>query len=55
MTVGNTGCFNNHRRSRLNVGCWNVRSLVEAEGSVTTASTRRGVSVDLSSWGAASF
>ena len=46
MTVGNTGCFNNHRRSCLNVGCWNVHYLVEAEGPVTTASTRRGVSVD---------
>ena len=46
MTVGSAGCYNNHRQSHLNVGCWNVRSLVEAEGPVTTASTRRGVSVD---------
>ena len=46
MTVGSAGCYNNHRQSHLNVGCWNVRSLVEAEGPVTTALTRRGVSVD---------
>ena len=40
------GCFNNHCHSWLNVGCWNMRSLVEAEGSVATASTWRCVQVD---------
>ena len=46
MAVGSAGCYNKHCQSHLNVGCWNVRSLVEAEEPVTTASTRRGVSVD---------
>ena len=46
MTVGGAGCYNNHRQSRFNIRCRNVRSLVEAEGPVTTASIRRGVSVD---------
>ena len=27
-------------------GCWNMPSLVEAEGLVTTASIKRGVSID---------
>ena len=44
--LGAVGCFNNHCRSWLNVGCWNMRSLVEPEGSVATASVRRGVQVD---------
>ena len=46
MIVGSASCYNNRRQSHLNVGCWNVHSLVEAEGLVTTASIRRGVSVD---------
>ena len=46
MTVGSAGCYSNHRQSRLNVGCWNVRFLVEAEEPVTTALIRREMSVD---------
>ena len=44
--LGAAGCFNNHCQSWLNIGCWNMRSLVEAEGSVATASVRGGVQVD---------
>ena len=35
-------------RFRLNIACWNMRSLVQAEGSVDTAVSRpgRGVAVD---------
>ena len=40
------GCSNNHRCSWLNIGSWNLHSLVESEGSAATASTRRGVQVD---------
>ena len=40
------GCSHNHCRSWVNIGSWNLRSLVESEGSVATASTRRGVQVD---------
>ena len=35
--------------SRLNVGCWNMRTLVEAEGNIATSLARpgsRGVTVD---------
>ena len=39
-------CFHNHRHSWLNIGSWNLRSLVESEDSVAAASTRRGVQVD---------
>ena len=49
MTGGHlaaAGCSHNHRQSWLNIGCWNVRSLVEAEGSVATASVRGEVQVD---------
>ena len=35
-----------YRQSCLNVGCWNVYSLVEAEGPVTNRINQRGVSVD---------
>jgi len=41
-----TGCSHNHCRSWANIGSWNLHSLVESEGSVATASTRRGVQVD---------
>ena len=37
------------QRSRLNIVCWNMRTLVEAEGSITTSLSRpgsRGVAVD---------
>ena len=37
------------RRHRLNIGCWNMRTLVEAEGSIATSVARpgaRGVPVD---------
>ena len=40
------GCSHNHRHSWLSTGSWNLHSLVESEGSVFTASTRRGVQVD---------
>ena len=46
MTVRSAGCYNNHYQSCLNVGSWNVHSLFEAKGLVTTALTGRGVSVD---------
>ena len=39
-------CSHNHRHFWLSVGSWNLHSLVESEGSVATASTRRGVQVD---------
>ena len=38
--------FHNHHQSWLNIGCWNMGSLVEAEGSVATVSVRGGVQVD---------
>jgi len=44
--LGAAGCFHNHHQSWLNIGCQNMRSLVEAEGSVATASVRGGVQVD---------
>ena len=44
--LGSADCSNNQRCSWFNVGCWNMRSLVEAEGSVATASVRREVQVD---------
>ena len=34
---------------KLNVGCWNMRSLVESDGSIATSVSRqggRGVAVD---------
>ena len=37
------------QRSRLNIGCWNMRTLVEAEGSIAASLSRprsRGVVVD---------
>ena len=37
------------RRSRLSIGCWNMRTLVEAEGNIETSVVRpsaRGVAVD---------
>ena len=37
------GCSNNHCRSWVNIGSWNLNLLVESEGSVVTVSTRRGV------------
>ena len=40
------GCSHNHRHSRLGIGSWNLHSIVESEGSVATASTRRGGQVD---------
>ena len=40
------GCSHNHYHSWLNIGSWNLCSLVESEGSVVTVSTRRGVQVD---------
>jgi len=40
------GCSHNRSRSWVNIGSWNLRSLVESEGSVATASTGRGVQVD---------
>ena len=40
------GCSHNHRHSWLAIGSWNLHSIVESEGSVATASTRRGVQVD---------
>ena len=40
------GCSHNHCHSWLGIGRWNLHSLVESEGSVATASTRRGVQVD---------
>ena len=42
------GCSRDHHHSWLSIGSWNLRSLVESEGSVATASTsyRRGVQVD---------
>ena len=33
-----------HLKSILRVGCWNVRSLVEADGGVKTATVRAGPS-----------
>ena len=48
MTVGcldHASCYNN-QCSHHNVGCWNICSLVEAEGSVNTPSIKRGVSID---------
>ena len=39
-------CSHNHRHSWLSVSSWNLRSLVESEGSVINVSTRRGVQVD---------
>ena len=41
--------FQHQRRSRLNVGCWNMRTLVEAEGNIATSLARpgsRGMTVD---------
>ena len=41
--------YQHQRRSRLNVGCWNIRTLVEAEGNIATSLARpgsRGVRVD---------
>ena len=41
--------YQHQRRSRLNVGCWNMRTLVEAEGNIATSLARpgsRGVTVD---------
>ena len=40
------GCSHNHRHSWLSIGSWNLHLLVESEGSVATASIRRGVQVD---------
>jgi len=40
------GCSHNRCRSWVNIGSWNLHSLVESEGLVATASTRRGVQVD---------
>ena len=37
------------RPKRLNVGCWNMRTLVESDGSIATGVSRqggRGVTVD---------
>ena len=37
------------RRSKISIGCWNMRTLVEAEGSIETSvvrSSTRGVAVD---------
>ncbi len=37
------------RARRLNIGCWNMRTLVESEDSIATAISRkggRGVTVD---------
>ena len=37
------------RPQRLNVGCWNMRTLVESDGSIATGVSRqggRGVAVD---------
>jgi len=49
MTIGHlgaAGCFHNNYQSWLNIGCWNMHSLVEAEGSIATVSVRGGVQVD---------
>ena len=44
------GGYGGSRRAlRLNIGCWNMRTLVESEGSIATAISRkggRGVTVD---------
>ena len=40
--------YQHQRRSRLNIGCWNMRTLVEAEGNIATSLARpgsRGVTV----------
>jgi len=45
MTGGHLGaadCFHNHHQSWLTIGCWNMCSVVEAEGSVATASVSEG-------------
>ena len=44
--LGSAGCSHNQRGSCFNVSCWNMRFLVEAEGSVATVSVRREVHVD---------
>ena len=44
--LGAASYFHNHHHSWLNNGCWNVCSLVEAEGSVATASVRGEVQGD---------
>ncbi len=31
---------------KLNVGCWNMRLLVESDGSIATGVSRQGVAVD---------
>ena len=44
----NGGC-GHCRPKRLNVGCWNMRTLVESDGSIATGLSRqggRGVTVD---------
>ena len=40
------GCSHNCCHSWVNIGSWNLHSLVESEGSVATASTKRGIQVD---------
>ena len=42
-------CEGRHKAQRISFGCWNMRTLVEADGSIETAVTRksnRGVAVD---------
>ena len=49
MTGGHlraAGCSHNHCHSWFSISGWNLHSLVESEGSVAIASTRRGVHVD---------
>ena len=49
MTGGHlraAGCSHTHCHSWFSIGSWNLHSLVESEGSVAIASTRRGVHVD---------
>ena len=49
QSINRDSCYCSRRRHRLNIGCWNMRTLVEAEGSIATSVARpgnRGVPVD---------
>ena len=43
--LDHAGYCNNHCHSCLNICYWNMHPLSEAEGSITSASNKRGVSM----------